>query len=89
VNHRETTWKNGWPLERVLFAMAGTVILLSLALAVMFSPWFLLLTAFVALNQLAYAALGACGTSLILQKITPLRPACEAEVEAGIEGGRA
>ena len=36
-----------WPLERVLFALAGTVTLLSAALAAVVSPWFLLLTAFV------------------------------------------
>ena len=36
-----------WTLERVLFAIAGTVTLASVALAVLVSPWFLLLTAFV------------------------------------------
>jgi len=41
----------GWPLERALFAMAGTVTLLSAALAAVVSPWFLLLTAFVGVNQ--------------------------------------
>jgi hypothetical protein len=39
-----------WPLERVLFALAGTVTLLSAALAAAVSPWFLLLTAFVGVN---------------------------------------
>src|SRR3989304_4210758 len=34
-----------WPLERVLFAMAGTVILASVLLAVTVTPWFLALTA--------------------------------------------
>jgi len=40
----------GWPLERALFAMTGTVTLLSAALAAVVSPWFLLLTAFVGVN---------------------------------------
>jgi len=31
-----------WPLERVLFALAGTMTLLSAALAALVSPWFLL-----------------------------------------------
>ena len=44
----------GWPLERVLFAMAGTVTLLSALLAAVASPWFLLLTAFVGVNQWLY-----------------------------------
>ena len=42
-----------WPLERVLFAMAGTVILVSVALVALVSPWFLLLTAFVGDQPLA------------------------------------
>ena len=40
----------GWPLERALFAMAGTVTLLSAALAAAVSPWFLVLTAFVGVS---------------------------------------
>ena len=36
-----------WPLERVLFLMAGTVTLASVLLAVSVSQWFLVLTAFV------------------------------------------
>jgi hypothetical protein len=40
-----------WPLERALFAMAGTVTLLSAALAAALSPWFLLLTAFVGVTS--------------------------------------
>jgi hypothetical protein len=40
-----------WPLERVLFALAGTVSLISAALAALVSPWFLLLTAFAGVNR--------------------------------------
>lgn len=57
-----------WPLERVLFAMAGTVTLLSALLAALVSPWFLLLTAFVGINQLANVCFGACPSSLVLQR---------------------
>ena len=42
---------SGWPLERVLFALAGTVTLIGALLAATVSPWFLLLTPFVRLNQ--------------------------------------
>ena len=45
-----------WPLERVLFALAGTITLLSAVLAAVVSPWFLLLTAFVGVNQWLYVA---------------------------------
>ena len=57
-----------WPLERILFAMAGTVVLLSALLAAFVSPWFLLLTAFVGINQWMYVAFGACPASLVLKK---------------------
>jgi hypothetical protein len=63
----------GWPLERVLFGMAGTVTLLSAALAALVSPWFLLLTAFVGVNQWLYVALGACPASLIVGRLFGLR----------------
>jgi hypothetical protein len=62
--HRQTKW----PLERILFAMAGTVVLLSALLAALVSPWFLLLTAFVGINQWMYVAFGACPASLVLKK---------------------
>lgn len=60
-------------LERVLFFMAGTVTGLSALLAALVSPWFGLLTAFVALNQLAFATLGNCPSSWLLQRYTGLR----------------
>ncbi len=63
----------GWPLERALFAMAGTVSLLSAALAAVVSPWFLLLTAFVGVNQWLFVAVGACPVSLVLTRVFGLR----------------
>ena len=65
-----------WPLERVLFLMAGVFILASVALAVVVSPWFLLLTAFVGLNQLMYVAFGTCGAALILTRVFHLQKGC-------------
>jgi len=62
-----------WPLERVLFAMAGTMTLLSAALAVLISPWFLLLTAFVGVNQWLYVLFGACPASIVLRRAFGLR----------------
>lgn len=57
-----------WPLERILFAMAGTVALLSALLAALVSPWFLLLTTLVGINQWMYVAFGACPASVVLKK---------------------
>lgn len=72
----EKTWNNRWPLERVLFLLAGTLTIVSAILAATVSPWFLLLTGFVGVNQLLYASVGFCGASLILSKFTKARPAC-------------
>jgi hypothetical protein len=64
-----------WPLERALFALAGTVTLLSAVLAAVLSPWFLLLTAFVGLNQWLYVAVGDCPASVVLRRVFGLRSA--------------
>jgi hypothetical protein len=58
----------GWPLERVLFGLAGTAVLLSAVLAAVVSPWWLLLTAFVGVNLWLFAATGACGASVVLRR---------------------
>jgi hypothetical protein len=57
-----------WPLERVLFALAGTMTLLSVVLVVTVSHWFLLLTAFVGVNQWLYVTVGNCPASFVLQR---------------------
>ena len=61
-----------WPLERVLFALAGSVTLLSLALAVLVSHWFLLLTALLGVNQWLFVLFGACPASLVLERLFSL-----------------
>lgn len=66
-----------WPLERVLFLMAGTVTGISALLAATVSPWFLLLTAFVSVNQLAFVAVGNCPSSWLLRRYAGLRGAGE------------
>jgi hypothetical protein len=58
-----------WPLERLLFALAGSLTLLSVLLAVLAGPRFLLLAAFVALNQWLFVAVGACPASLLLERV--------------------
>ena len=65
--------RHGWPLERVLFGMAGTVTLVSALLAATVSPWFLLLTAFVGVSQWLYVTAGACPASLVISRVFGLR----------------
>jgi Protein of unknown function (DUF2892) len=69
------TTHSSWPLERVLFAIAGSVTLISALLAAVVSPWFLLLTAFVGVNQWLYVLVGACPMSMILKRTCALRSA--------------
>ena len=58
-----------WPLERLLFGLAGSLTLLSVLLALLASPWFLLVAAFVGLNQWLFATVGACPASLLLERV--------------------
>ncbi len=64
-----------WPLERILFAMAGTMTLVSAALAALVSPWFLLLTALVGINQWLYVTVRGCPASVVLQRLG-IAPQC-------------
>ncbi len=59
-----------WPLERVLFALAGSITLVSILLAAIVTPWFLLLTTFVGVSQWLYVVVGrlpgfACARALL------------------------
>ncbi len=67
--------QRSWPLERVLFLIAGTVTALGAVLSALVSPWFLLLVGFVAANQLAFAAVRACGASIVLTRACGFRSA--------------
>lgn len=65
-----------WPLERVLFALAGSMTLLSALLAALVSPWFLLLAVFVGLNQWLFVGVGACPASLVLERAVGVERGC-------------
>ena len=65
-----------WPLERILFAMGGTMTLLSAVLAAVVSPWFLVLTALVGFNQWLYVTLRGCPASLVLKHFG-VQPQCK------------
>jgi hypothetical protein len=64
-----------WPLERVLFALAGTMTLLAAALSAFVSKWCLLLAALVGVNQWLYVLFGACPASIVLRRTCRLRSA--------------
>ncbi len=65
-----------WPLERVLFALAGSMTLLGVLLAMLVTPWFLLLTVFVGLNQWLFVVVGGCPASLVLERVVGIERRC-------------
>jgi hypothetical protein len=71
-----TTRNPAWPLERVLFAMAGSVSLIGVLLSAFVSTWFLLLVAFVALSQWTYVVTGSCPASFVLMKAFGIKRGC-------------
>ena len=65
-----------WPLERMLFAMAGTMTLATVPLAVLVSPWWLLLTAFVGISQWLYVSVGHCPASVVVERVLGVQRGC-------------
>jgi hypothetical protein len=55
-------------MERALFALAGSVAVVSALLVALVSPWFAVLTALAGANQLLFAAVGDCPVSLVLRR---------------------
>jgi hypothetical protein len=47
-------------IDRAVFVLAGSLILVSVALSALVSPWWLLMTAFIGLNMLQAAFTGFC-----------------------------
>lgn len=56
-------------VDRAVFAFAGVMILLSLALGYYVSPYWLLFTAFVGANMLQSAFTGFCPAAMIFRKL--------------------
>jgi hypothetical protein len=63
-------------VDRAVLALAGAMVLLSVVLTWLVSPYWLLLTAFVGLNLLQSAVTGFCPAAMIFRKL-------------GLEGGGA
>ena len=55
-------------IERIVLAVAGVFVVLSVVLAQVFSPYWLLFTAFVGLNLIQSAFTGFCPLATILKK---------------------
>ena len=56
-------------LDRSVMAFAGFVVLISLALAELFGPLWLLLTAFVGLNLIQASFTGFCPAAMIFKRV--------------------
>ena len=56
-------------IENGIRVMAGTMILVSVALVHFVSPWWLLFTAFIGLNLIQSAFTGFCPPSILLRKL--------------------
>jgi hypothetical protein len=56
-------------IDRAVMAFAGTMILLSLALAYAFSPYWLALAAFVGLNLIQSSFTGFCPLAIVLKRL--------------------
>ena len=63
-------------VDKAVFAFAGAMVLLSLALAYLVSPWWLLLTVFVGANLLQSAFTGFCPAAMVFKRMgLPAGPA--------------
>lgn len=62
---------HGWRIEGYVRAIAGTLILIGIALAISVNEWWLLLTAFVALNLIQSWLTGWCLMSNLLALAFP------------------
>ena len=56
-------------IDRLVFAVAGSFILLSVVLSLIHSPYWLFFTAFVGANLLQSSFTGFCPMAIILKKI--------------------
>lgn len=56
-------------LDRAVFAMAGSFILISVALGIFWNPWAFAFTAFVGANMLQASITGFCPAAIIFSKL--------------------
>lgn len=56
-------------IDKAVLAFAGTVVLVSVALAHFVSPWWLLLTVFAGANMLQASVTGFCPAAIFFKKL--------------------
>ena len=56
-------------IDRAVFAFAGIMVLVSALLVWLFSPWWLLLTAFVGANLLQASVTGICPAAMLFKAL--------------------
>jgi hypothetical protein len=56
-------------IDRIVFAMAGVMIMVSLVLGLVVSPYWLFLAGFIGLNMFQAAFTGFCPLAMILKKL--------------------
>ena len=56
-------------IERAVMAFAGVMVLISVALTLWVSQWWLLLTAFVGLNLFQSAFTGFCPAAMVMKRL--------------------
>jgi hypothetical protein len=56
-------------IDRAVFAFAGLIVLIGLALAQVYSPWWLLLGAVAGLNMIQAAFTGFCPAAIVFKKL--------------------
>ncbi|MGW5922257.1 YgaP family membrane protein [Nocardia fluminea] len=59
----------GWTIDRLVPALAGTLVLLSALLSATLTPWWLILNALVGANLLLYSVTGWCPATLALRRL--------------------
>lgn len=69
MHMRQLPRHHGWPIPRIVPLLAGTFVLISILLAAVFSPWWLIFTGFVGANLLLYSAVGWCPVTLLLRQL--------------------
>jgi hypothetical protein len=66
---QRTKWSDKMNVDRAVMAFAGLMILLSVALTLAFSPYWLLFTVFIGLNMLQAAFTGFCPAAMIFRMV--------------------
>ncbi len=63
-------------IDRIIFAVAGSLVLLGVTLGLLVNPWFFAIPTFVGANMLQSAFTGFCPLAVILRKAGMPESAC-------------